>query len=397
MVSSSASSKFSTYAVGSIAEEAELETIKVTAAQTTDIKAGSSVQLSMVFSTSGNAVTNGQIRWQITSKTTDSRTVIDENGLLIIGANETASSITVEAISALEPNVPYTYTLTLNHNRNQMPFIPILFTTYLIHAEAGEGGTITPEGITAVMFNNDKTYRIKPDDGYEIAAVIVDGEDIGPVEVYTFKTVAEEHTITALFTEIVPELPAEEEDEWINPFTDLDEDDWYYDDVRYVNEKGIMGGTSDDTFGGENPTTKWMAAVILWRLDGSPVVNYALSYSDVDTDVWYTDALRWAVSEGIITGDGTDKLNPESPVTREQIAVMFMRYAQSKGLTSEALMLLIPPYEYSIWAEAYVIMADSMGLFDGLGIDVYDLTEEADRAELAAYLHRLCEALSNEG
>ncbi|MCQ2420574.1 MAG: S-layer homology domain-containing protein, partial [Clostridia bacterium] len=86
------------------------------------------------------------------------------------------------------------------------------------------------------------------------------------------------------------------------PFTDVKKTDWSYDDIAYVYENGLMNGTSATTFSPKTDTSRAMIVTILWRLEGAPVVNYAMSFKDVAPGQWYTEAIRWAQANGIVNG-----------------------------------------------------------------------------------------------
>ena len=121
----------------------------------------------------------------------------------------------------------------------------------------------------------------------------------------------------------------------ISAFTDTDAMAWYHDGVHWVLENNVMNGVGDGKFNPNGDTSRAMVATMLWRMEGSPVVNYAMSFTDVGSNLWYTEGIRWANSAGIITGytqDGGKVFNPDGAVTREQLAAMLYRYAQYKGM-----------------------------------------------------------------
>ena len=93
----------------------------------------------------------------------------------------------------------------------------------------------------------------------------------------------------------------------IFPFTDVSAKDWYYDSVRYVFEHGLMNGVSDTIFSPDTATSRAMLVTILWRMEGSPAVNYLMQFEDVPNGQWYTEAIRWAASMGIVTGYSNTK------------------------------------------------------------------------------------------
>ncbi len=179
-----------------------------------------------------------------------------------------------------------------------------------------------------------------------------------------------------------------------SPFTDVYTSDWFYGDVMYVYENGLMIGTDLNQGLFEPNLTLDRATIVttLWRLAGSPAINATADFEDLEND-WYTDAMNWAIASDIIRGYGDGTCKPLAPVTREEVAAIFNRFAKYMDVDTKTEIYLVPQYTYSDWAENDVIWGDGIGLFDGIGTDVSDLTDEANRAEIAAYLRRLCELI----
>lgn len=246
---------------------------------------------------------------------------------------------------------------------------------YDITATATGGGEIDPAGVTKVQYSKSITYTITPDAGYAIKSVLVDGKDVGAVNTYTFKNVTKKHTIHAIF-------------EAVNPYTDVKANDWFYEDVLFVTAKSLMNGTGNGKFSPEITTDRAMLVTVLWRLEGSPVVDSSVDFTDVVDGQWYSEAIDWASANGIVNGYGNGKFGPTDQITREQIMAILNRYAAYKNWTDGIALPMLPQYNCSIWAENNVIWADMSGLLDNLGVDVYDMTAKASRAELAAYLSR---------
>ena len=122
----------------------------------------------------------------------------------------------------------------------------------------------------------------------------------------------------------------------ISAYADADSAAWYHDGVHWALENGVMNGIGNGLFTPNDDTSRAMVAVMLWRLEGKPTVNEALTFADVQEKAWYTEGVRWAASVGVITGwkdAATGKLvfAPNSAITREQIAAMLWRYAKYKG------------------------------------------------------------------
>ena len=113
------------------------------------------------------------------------------------------------------------------------------------------------------------------------------------------------------------------------PFVDVNEGDWFYDTVYYNYFEGLMTGLDPIHFGPADSLARAQFAVILWRMNGSPEVEYKALFPDVQDGIWYTDAILWAESTGVVTGyTNTGMFGPADKITREQMAVMMYRYAK---------------------------------------------------------------------
>ena len=121
----------------------------------------------------------------------------------------------------------------------------------------------------------------------------------------------------------------------LSRFSDTDKQEWYHDGVHWALENGIMNGTGENTFEPMTPTSRAMIVTMLWRMEGSPVVDsqadYRMNFKDVPDDQWYTEAVRWAAYNGIVLGMTGEEFSPDTSVTREQLAAILYRNAQAKG------------------------------------------------------------------
>lgn len=175
------------------------------------------------------------------------------------------------------------------------------------------------------------------------------------------------------------------------PFTDVKTDDWFYKDVSFVYEKGLMVGVSDTKFDPNGTATRVMLAAILWRMEGRPTPSGNVKYSDVAAGQWYSDGIAWATEVGIFEGYGDGTFGPDDPITREQLAAIFYRYARYKGYDiSEIgdLNQFTDIDEASAWALDALKWAVGSGLMYGKGNNKLDPTGTSTRAEIAAMLHR---------
>jgi len=163
-------------------------------------------------------------------------------------------------------------------------------------------------------------------------------------------------------------------------------------------EHELMMGTSAATFAPEMDTSRAIIATILWRLQGSPVVNYALRYDDVAEGIWYTEAVRWAASEGIVTGYGNGKFGPNGPITREQLAAMLYRYERkygAGGFTGSWMFLLdfTAAGKISSWADEAMRWMTMNKIIQGKGSKALDPQGNTARAEVAAMLQRYIQTM----
>ena len=179
-----------------------------------------------------------------------------------------------------------------------------------------------------------------------------------------------------------------------NPFTDVSEKDWFYGDVMFVYENGLMLGTSKTLFSPHGTATRSMMATILWRMEGSPAPKGKNSFTDVEAGKWYADAITWTEENGIFAGYGKDKFGPDDPITREQLAAIFYRYADYKGydLTVKGNPDTFKDADkITDYAKTAMQWAVGSGLMKGKSGNLLDPQGTATRAEIAAMLHRFIE------
>ena len=259
-----------------------------------------------------------------------------------------------------------------------------------------EGGTVKANKRYAEA---GETFRFTaiPDKGWELDTLTVTdsrGREIDLTDkgdgVYSFTMPARRVEIEVSFREIVVEPEH-------LPFTDVPEDAWYAEAVRYVYEHGLMAGTSGSAFSPEGATTRGQIVTILWRMAGSPVVNYAMDFEDVDPAAYYGEAIRWAASEGIVGGYGNGLFGTNDPITREQFAAMLWRYAQEQGYDvsigeNTNILSYTDVADLSEYAISAMQWAVGAGIINGTG-DGSTLSPQgqATRAQAAVMLMRFCE------
>ena len=330
-------------------------------------------------------------------------------------------------------------------------------TTYTITVDQSANGTISPAENQVVTEGSSVTFTITPNEGYEIADVLVDNVSVGKAGSYTFTDVNANHTITASFTEIPVEPGKEtytvtldpnggsvsektftvEDGETVNlptpyrtgyrflgwfdqdgeqitsatpitkdmtltarwqytgggthvdpvepskptepsepeGYTDVAVGQWYYEAVSYVTEEGLMTGVGSGRFDPNGAVTRAMVWTVLARMDGENTDGGA---------TWYSRAQEWAMRTGV--SDGT---NPMGSITREQLAAMLYRYAGSPAVSGN-LSAYPDASTVSDWAVDAMVWATEEGIINGMN-GYLKPQDGATRAQLAAMLQRTLE------
>lgn len=169
-------------------------------------------------------------------------------------------------------------------------------------------------------------------------------------------------------------------------FTDVPATHWAAGAVEFVTSQGLLQGTGTSTFAPGQPMTRAMLVTALWREAGSPVVNYAMDFDDVDEGQWYTEAVRWAASEGIVAGTGKG-FSPDAALTRESLAAILFRYAGGQ-VSADDLSGYADGASVSAWAKDAMNWAVAQGLITGKSGGRLDPGGTASRAEVSAILMR---------
>lgn len=175
-------------------------------------------------------------------------------------------------------------------------------------------------------------------------------------------------------------------------FSDVSKSDWFYDDVLWVYNRGLMAGIGGKSFAPEMDTTRGMIVTILWRLENKPLAKEAMSFTDVAEGEYYREAVEWAAENKIVEGYNSLTYAPKSPITREQMVAILWRYAKYKGydvsIGKESDMQSFKDAEHvSTWAVPAMQWACGADLIKG---DNGNLLPQgsATRSQVAAILHR---------
>lgn len=174
------------------------------------------------------------------------------------------------------------------------------------------------------------------------------------------------------------------------PFTDVSQDQWYYDDVRYVVEKELFEGVGEGRFAPGSTMQRRMMTTVLHRLAGRPTVEYSPVFTDIPDGQWYTQGTIWAAQLGVVKGMGDGRFAPTSDVTRQQIAVMLYNYAVEMGHAADErgdLSGFSDAASVASWARDAMSWAVGVDILRGSGGALLP-GNNATRAQVAAMLHR---------
>ena len=273
-------------------------------------------------------------------------------------------------------------------------YIPPANPNYRIDIPDFEGGTVTADP-TAAKAGATVTLTATPDEGYAVGTITVTDRFGDAVKVtenadgtYTFTMPNGQVTVKATFVETEEPAPAE-------PFPDVDENDWFYDEVVYVYENGLMNGVENNQFAPNTATNRAMLATILYRLAGQPDVSGDLPFTDVEAGTWYTNAVLWAAQNGIVNGVTDTTFAPGNDLTREQLVTMLYRYAEAAGYDVSAAADL-SGYPDAGKVQTYAQKAMSWAVAEGIveGMDGnLNPAGSATRAQIATILMRFCEGV----
>lgn len=255
-------------------------------------------------------------------------------------------------------------------------------TTYAISVEDSKNGSVSVSPKRAEK-GDTVTITVKPDTGYELDELTVtdkNGDKIKLTEKddnkFTFKMPGSKVTVETSFKLI--------ETEPENPFTDISKNDYFYDAVLWAADKGVTSGVTDTLFAPNSSCTRAQMVTFLWRANGSPVVDYAMNFTDVPADAYYADAVRWAVSKGITSGTSATTFAPDMTVTRAQTVTFLYRAAGTPAVSGGSFA--------DVDANAYyadaVAWAVSEGITSGTSATTFSPDAACTRGQIVTFLYR---------
>jgi hypothetical protein len=244
--------------------------------------------------------------------------------------------------------------------------------------------TVTPE---KALKDEKVTVTVQPDEGYELETLTAKDENGKTV----FITENEDGTLSFTMPDAAVTIEAtfvSLEVEWVNPYVDVTEANWYYDAVKYVTENKLMDGVGNKQFAGTTELTRGMIVTILYRQEGEPAAASA-GFKDVASGEWYYDAVNWAAQSRIVEGYGNGEFSPKKPITREELAIILYRYAAYKKYDTTAngdLSGFADAAQVSSWAKDALVWAVNKGVINGVGNNMLDPRGTATRAQVAQML-----------
>jgi hypothetical protein len=186
-----------------------------------------------------------------------------------------------------------------------------------------------------------------------------------------------------------------------NPFTDVNEGDWFYGDVNYAYTNGLFTGTSATTFSPNASMTRGMLVTVLGRLHGVNSAEFTgSSFDDVSAAQYYAPYIEWAKSNGIVLGVGGNLFAPDAIITRQDLAVIIIRYTEYAKLvfpTTLMLVMFADGGDIADYADNAIQTLVNGGILNGKPGNMFDPKGNATRAEVAAVLHRFADQIAKVG
>ena len=226
------------------------------------------------------------------------------------------------------------------------------------------------------------TITVKPDDGFKLDDLTVtdkNGKELKLTDKgngkYTFTMPASKVEIKATFVKEVE----------TSPFSDVSTSAYYYEAVKWAQEKDITGGIGNGLFGPNQPCTRAQIVTFLWRAAGSPAPKDMSSFADVPADAFYAKAVAWAVENGITSGTGESKFSPNSTCTRAQAVTFLYRASGSPAVSGKAEFSDVSTTAF--YADA-VAWAAKKGITTGIGGGLFGSDNDCTRGQIVTFLWR---------
>lgn len=284
------------------------------------------------------------------------------------------------------------YTSTINNGGGGSAII-----RYTVTFDTQGGSRISSQTVSRNSTVSEPSEPTK--DGYTFDGWYTDEEC---TEAYDFSSgVTRNLTLYAKWTEdsTSPSEPTatpepQDPEEWTNPYADVTEGDWFYDAVQYADQNSLFNGISETEFAPNTAITRGMLVTVLHRAEGVPGVDCIMTFTDIAQNAYYTEAIRWAASAGIVKGYSETEFAPDRLISREEMAAIMNRYATYKGIDTSAkgdLTQFTDADQIADWARGNMEWAVGYGLLSGKDNNQLDPQGNTTRAEAAAILQRFFE------
>ena len=258
---------------------------------------------------------------------------------------------------------------------------PVVIPSYAVNVTDTPNGTVRVNPASA-REGATVTITATPNDGYELASIVVTGGDgdritlqANPNGTYAFAMPGSQVTVTAIFVAEEPIV-----------FTDVPTGEWYYDAVYWAVENGITDGTSDTLFSPGREVTRAEMVTFLWRAAGCPEPETTVNpFADVDEDEYYYDAVLWAVENGITDGVSATEFDPDGECTRAQMVTFLWRAAGEPDAGTSNPFTDVDEEEY--YYEA-ILWAAASGVTDGVSETTFEPGTVCTRAQAVTFLYR---------
>ena len=261
--------------------------------------------------------------------------------------------------------------------------------SYSISADKAEHGSITVSPRYAER-GDTVTITVKPDSGYVLETITV--KDSKGDELKLTDKGSGKYTFTMPTGKVEVKATFMDDNAMLNFFLDVPADSYCYDAVLWAAKQGITGGTDAEHFSPNVSCARDQLVTFLWRTAGKPAVDYAMSFSDVSTDAYYIEAVRWAASLGIVSGYGDGRFGVNNPITREQMAVMLYRFAKAQGMDTTQGGMEVREFDdfeqVSAYAGEAMAWAVNTGILKGADNQLMPKAP-CTRAQIVTMLHRL--------
>lgn len=325
----------------------------------------------------------------------------------VSGTDEAGNAVTMTdngdgTYSATLPNKTQTYTFIAAYDGSQTIAPKTDFTTVKVQQRSSGGGEPAKPSFPVKISNSgdgvakvDKSYAsagakvtitVTPGRNATVQRITVTDEDGQRLKL------TENRDGTYSFT-----MPSGTANVYVRfsgsglPFADVPSGSWYYDDVAYVYDTGLMTGLTATAFGPNLSTTRGMIVTILWRMENEPAARHGCPFADVRRGSYYEQAIAWASENGIVTGFDASTFAPDRAITREQLATILFRFAAYRGMDAVTLRENLSSFQDQAAISAYAVSALNWavgeGLMQGTG-DKLEPTGSATRAQVAAMLRR---------